>query len=104
MFAKLKQEYDIEIKKTEHEIKEIENQILEKEFNLELMKNKTVYTTESTGKAAFPLKFTLKYDKLKLLGKDIDTNNESLEGEKLEEVSQKYNTNYQILNNFNQAN
>jgi hypothetical protein len=61
MFIDLKKQYDSAIKDLELEISELENKILENEFNVELMKNNAII--EDKDKEDHSLKYTLKYNK-----------------------------------------
>lgn len=61
MFIELKKQYDSAIKDLELEISELENKILENEFNVELMKNNAII--EDKDKEDHSLKYTLKYNK-----------------------------------------
>jgi hypothetical protein len=61
MFFDLKRKYDSAIKDLELEITDLENRILENEFNLELMKNNE--KIEDRDKEEIKIKYSLKYDK-----------------------------------------
>ena len=61
MFFDLKRKYDSAIKDLELEITDLENRILENEFNLELMKNNS--NIDDRDKEEIKIKYTLKYNK-----------------------------------------
>lgn len=61
MFFDLKRVYDNSTKDIELECRDYESKILEKHFNLELMKNNSIITDKE--KDQFKFKFTLKYNK-----------------------------------------
>ena len=61
MFFDLKRKYDSAIKDLELEITDLENRILENEFNLELMKSNS--NIEEKDKEEIKLMYSLKYDK-----------------------------------------
>jgi hypothetical protein len=61
MFFDLKRKYDSAIKDLELEITDLENRILENEFNLELLKNNE--KIEDRDKEEIKIKYSLKYDK-----------------------------------------
>jgi hypothetical protein len=61
MFFELKKKYDSAIKDLELEIRDLENKILENEFNIELLKNNS--TINENEKDNLTIKYSLKYNK-----------------------------------------
>jgi hypothetical protein len=58
MFFELKKKYDSAIKDLELEIRDLENKILENEFNIELLKNNS--TINENEKDNLTIKYSLK--------------------------------------------
>lgn len=69
MFFELKKKYDEQIKELELEINELENKILENEFNLELIKNNI--TISETEKENISVKYSLLYDNSSFYNNDL---------------------------------
>jgi hypothetical protein len=61
MFFELRKKYDSAIKELELEIQEIENKILENEFNIELLKSNSIINENEKEKVN--LRYSLKYNK-----------------------------------------